>query len=290
MEVISITPRGYCKGVTKAIKAVKDAWANPDTVKPIYILGFIVHNRYVIDELNQLGVITLDDRMTSRLELVDQIDSGTVVLSAHGTDPLVKKKLEEKGLDYIDATCEDVDRTFLLIQEYAEQGYHIFYIGKHKHPEALAAMSLTDSITLIETVDDIPLNIAKPIFITNQTTFSQYEIKDLIQGIIDRYPHTILSEEICDATRMRQDAIIRYNQNVDLCYIVGDPRSNNTRNLAIISETVTNTRTKQIESVTDIDSLDLIGVNRVSVSSGASTPNHLTQEVIEFLKNYKPEN
>lgn len=290
MKVISITPRGYCKGVVKAIKAVKDASRDPKTKKPIYILGYIVHNKHVIQELTELGIITLDDYHKSRLELIDEIESGTVVLSAHGTSQAVKDKLEKKHLDYIDATCEDVESTFSLIYDYAALGYHIFYIGKHHHPEAIAAMSITDDISLIETIDEIPLGITKKVFVTNQTTFSQFEIKDIINEIISIYPDTLISEEICNATQLRQRAIIEHNKNVDLCYIVGDPRSNNTKNLAIISETVTNTKTKLIETVDDISPEDLIDVTTVSVSSGASTPNRLTQEVIDYLKNYKTRN
>jgi len=290
MKVISITPRGYCKGVVKAIKAVKDASRDPSVKKPIYILGYIVHNRHVIQELTELGVITLDDYNKSRLELIDEIASGTVVLSAHGTSQAVKDKLKQRHLDYIDATCEDVESTFSLIYDYAALGYHIFYIGKHNHPEAIAAESITEHFSLIETADEIPFGITKQIFVTNQTTFSQIEIKDIIDKIISIYPNTLISEEICNATRMRQRAIIEHNQNVDLCYVVGDPRSNNTKNLAIISETVTNTKTKLIETVDDISSEDLQDIDTVSVSSGASTPNHLTQEVIDYLKNYKTEN
>ncbi len=284
MKVVSITPRGYCKGVTKAIKAVKEASDDPNTQKPIYVLGYIVHNKHVIKELDALGVITLDDTNKSRLELIDGIDKGTVVLSAHGTDPRVIKKLKTKNLPFIDATCEDVDKTFELIKNHASDGYEVFYIGKADHPEANAALSLSDDIHLIKDIHSIPDGIQKPIFVTNQTTFSLFEIDDIIDKIIAKYPNTLVSEEICNATRLRQNAIIEANKFVDLCYIVGDPRSNNTKNLAIISETITKTKTFLIESVNDIDSKDLQGINVVSVSSGASTPNYLTKEVIDFLK------
>ncbi len=286
MKVISITPRGYCKGVSKAIKAVKDAVNDNSIIKPIHVLGYIVHNRHVIDELSNLGVITHDDSQKSRLELIDDIESGTVVLSAHGTDPLVKQKLKEKGLACIDATCEDVEKTFKLISDYASKGYYIIYIGKVNHPEANAAISLVKDISLVEKSDDIPNEITKPIFVTNQTTFSLTEIGSIIETVIQRYPNTLISEEICNATRMRQQAIIDANKDVDLCYIVGDPRSNNTRNLAIISDTITKTKTRLIENVGGIDDRDLKNVETVSVSSGASTPDYLTKEVIQFLKNY----
>lgn len=286
MKVVSITPRGFCKGVVNAIKAVKDAVNNPNTKQPIYVLGYIVHNRFVVNELTDLGVITLDDTKTDRLALLDRINEGTVILSAHGTNPKVIDKLKEKKLDYIDATCEDVETTFRLIKKYVERGYHIFYIGKKDHPEANAALSLAKNITLVEHIYDIPKDLKKPIFVTNQTTFSTIEIKDIIDQIINEYPNTVISEEICNATRLRQTAIIKYNQNIDLCYIVGDTRSNNTKNLAYISESITKTKTKLIQSVTDINPTDLENIAHVSVSSGASTPSYLTKAVIDFLKNY----
>ena len=286
MKVISITPRGYCKGVIKAINAVKNAIKNPEIDKPIYILGYIVHNKFVVNELKDLGVITLDDTKTSRIDLIDEIFDGTVVLSAHGTDPSVKAKLKEKNIPFIDATCEDVEKTFELIKKYDKLGYFIIYIGKHNHPESNAAISLSKRIVLVETIDDIPNNIKGSVFVTNQTTFSFIEIEHIIDRIIDIYPNTLISEEICSATSNRQSAIIEHNKKVDLCYIVGDPRSNNSKNLAIISRNITNTKTFLIESVSDIDVNDLLDISSVSVSSGASTPTYLTNEVIEFLKSY----
>ncbi|XFA99239.1 4-hydroxy-3-methylbut-2-enyl diphosphate reductase [Candidatus Izemoplasma sp. B36] len=286
MKVISITPRGYCKGVVKAINAVKNAHKDPNVLKPIYVLGYIVHNKFVISELEKLGIITLDDTTHTRLELVDSITTGTVVLSAHGTNPLVKEKLIQKNIPFIDATCEDVEKTFDLIKTYSKKGYFVFYIGKRNHPEANAAISLTKDIRLIENRKDIPLNIDKPIFVTNQTTFSFIEIESIIDEIISIYPNTFISEEICSATRLRQKAILDNNKNVDLCYIVGDSRSNNTKNLALISRNLTHTKTLLIESVNDINEIDLLNVSKVSVSSGASTPTYLTNEVINYLKNY----
>ena len=286
MKVVSITPRGYCKGVTKAIQAVKNACLDPKVKKPIYVLGYIVHNHHVIDELNEMGVITLDDLNKSRIDLIDEIDHGTVVLSAHGTDSMVKEKLKKRHLDVIDATCEDVEKTFELIRKHVNLGYQIIYIGKSNHPETNAALSISKDIHLVEHVEDIPEGLSSPVFVTNQTTFSMIEIKAMIDRVIELYPDTLISEEICNATRLRQSAIIEQNIGVDLCYIVGDVRSNNTKNLAIISEKMTHTKTRLIDNVSQIDDLDLKDVRTVSVSSGASTPNRLTKEVIDYLKKF----
>jgi 4-hydroxy-3-methylbut-2-enyl diphosphate reductase len=288
MIVKKITPRGFCKGVYNAVDIVKKSLNDLTLPRPIYVLGFIVHNKAVVDELTELGAITLDDRLTSRLDLIKDITKGTVILSAHGTDEAVKEKVLSNGLTLIDATCNDVYKTHDSIKEHLEKGYNIVYIGKNNHPETNASLAISPKVILIETLEDLDRIILKePIFVTNQTTFSINDIKPIHEKIEKLYKNVIITEEICNATRFRQNAIIEGNKDVDFCYIVGDPRSNNSKNLVKISIEVTKTPTKLIESVKDIDLTDLQGVKTVSVSSGASTPNKLTQEVIDFLTSLK---
>jgi len=286
MIVKKITPRGFCKGVYNAVNIVKKSLEDQTLPRPIYVLGFIVHNKSVVEELKDLGAITLDDRLTSRLDLIKDITQGTIILSAHGTDEAVKERILNNGLTLIDATCNDVYKTHDSIKEYLEKGYNIIYIGKMNHPETNASLSISPKVTLVETIEDLNnIRINEPIFVTNQTTFSINDITPIHNKIKELYQEVIITEEICNATRFRQNAIIEGNQDVDFCYIVGDPRSNNSKNLVKISIETTNTPTKLIESVKDIDLKDLLGVKTISVSSGASTPNRLTQEVIEYLQN-----
>ena len=287
MIVKKITPRGFCKGVYNAIEIVKKSLNDENLPRPIYVLGLIVHNKHVVEELTSLGAITLDDRLTSRLDLIKDIKKGTIILSAHGTSELTKKEIQEKGLTLIDATCQDVYKTHDSIKEYLDKGYNVVYIGKKNHPETNASISISDKITLIENVEDLnKIKLKEPLFITNQTTFSINDLLPIHQKINELYKNSIITEEICNATRFRQNAIINGNVDVDLCYIVGDPRSNNSRNLVKISRETTNTKTLLIETVKDINVEDLKNVKIVSVSSGASTPTYLTQEVIDFLQNY----
>lgn len=286
MIVKKITPRGFCKGVYNAVHIVKKSLEDQTLPRPIYVLGFIVHNKSVVEELKELGAITLDDRLTSRLDLIKDITQGTIILSAHGTDEAVKERILNNGLTLIDATCNDVYKTHDSIKEYLEKGYNIIYIGKMNHPETNASLSISPKVTLVETIEDLNnIRISEPIFVTNQTTFSINDITPIHNKIKELYQEVIITEEICNATRFRQNAIIEGNKDVDFCYIVGDPRSNNSKNLVKISIETTNTPTKLIESVKDIDLKDLLGVKTISVSSGASTPNRLTQEVIEYLQN-----
>jgi 4-hydroxy-3-methylbut-2-enyl diphosphate reductase len=288
MIVKDIRPRGFCKGVHFAIEKVKQVLASDQYPKPIYILGYIVHNKHVVDELTNLGAITLDDKNQSRLALIETISSGTIVISAHGTPIDVIDKIKQKGLTLVDATCQDVYVTHDLIKAYLKKDYQVIYIGKKNHPETNASLSLGPSVHLVETLDDVSdLDLEEPIFVTNQTTFSIKDIFDIHLALKDRYKDIVITEEICNATRIRQNAIIKANEDVDLCYIVGDPRSNNSKNLAKLSRQMTHTKTFLIQSVEDINPKDLENVQTVSVSSGASTPEYLTKAVIEYLKNWK---
>jgi 4-hydroxy-3-methylbut-2-enyl diphosphate reductase len=285
MNVIDIKPRGFCKGVYFAIEKVKEILNNDQYPRPVYVLGYIVHNKHVVDEITDLGAITLDDHKESRLSLIDGIDKGTIIISAHGTPQNVIKKINEKGLTLVDATCQDVYVTHDLIKAYLDKDYTVLYIGKKNHPETNASLSLGQDVHLIENIEDVKKqNYKEPIFVTNQTTFSIKDIINIHLELKKKYKDIIITEEICNATRIRQNAIIKTNKNVDFCYIVGDSRSNNSKNLVKISKELTNTNTKLIQSVEDIDLRDLEGVKTVSVSSGASTPEHLTKAVIEFLK------
>ncbi|MEA5017513.1 MAG: 4-hydroxy-3-methylbut-2-enyl diphosphate reductase [Erysipelotrichaceae bacterium] len=288
MKVISVTPRGYCKGVVNAIniaKQTRDKYPN----EPIYILGRLVHNKYVVEALFDLNIITLDDLHKSRSELIDCIDSGIVIFSAHGTSEEVYQKARDKGLMIIDATCNDVKKTQIIINEFLDNGYTVLYIGVKNHPESLSVLKKNSPIYLITSLDDInnlKLTTDK-IMVINQTTMSINDIAYLHQQINKYYPFAIIYEEICSATRVRQQAILNL-EKVDLTYIVGDPNSNNTMNLVRLAKN-NSTKVCLIESVKDINIEDLININKVAVTSGASTPTALTQQVIDYLTNFQTE-
>ena len=127
MQVKAITPRGYCKGVVRAIEIAKNA---QNEQQPIYILGMIVHNQYIVDALKERGIQTIDIPDQTRLELLDQIQHGTVIVTAHGASEQVFEKAKNKGLNVIDASCLDVIKTHDLIKEKLNERYDILYIGK----------------------------------------------------------------------------------------------------------------------------------------------------------------
>ena len=293
MKVIKITPRGYCHGVVTALNMVSQAIADPSVPKPIHILGMVVHNAHLTKAFEEQGVITVDGTGKTRLELLDEIPSGTVVFTAHGISPQVKEKALAKGLSCIDASCIDVLRTHELILAHIQDDYQVIYVGKKGHPETEGCLGLNPTaIHLIENLDDlVALTIdSQKIIITNQTTLSSWDVEELAQAIMAKFRTAEFIKEICNATLIRQEAVATMAREADLTIVVGDPKSNNTKRLVQISEELAETPGLRIGSLADLDLSKLDGVETVAVTSGASTPTAITREVVDFLEQYDPNN
>lgn len=284
MEIKKVVPSGYCKGVVNAIKLAKDTRNNNPNEK-IYVLGMLVHNSYVSKELEQLGIITLDDTNKTKAELLDEINDGIVIFTAHGISDQIKQKAIDKGLKYVDASCVDVLKTQNIIKDYINNGYDIIYFGKHNHPEAEAVISISNKIHLVSNMNELEaLSIENDkIFLTNQTTMSIIELDDLINRAKLLFPSIVIQEEICNATSSRQLAITSL-KNCDLLYVVGDQKSNNTNKLVDIAINQGIKKVLLIQNFNDINDNDLIDVNNIYVTAGASTPPSLIDEVIQHLR------
>lgn len=282
MEIKRVVPSGYCKGVVNAInivKKTKEQYPNEN----IYILGMIVHNSYVSKQMEDLGVITLEDPNLSKEELLDIIDKGVVIFTAHGISDKIKQKALDKGLVCVDASCVDVLKNKDLIKSYLDKGYDVVYFGKKKHPEAEAILSLSNNIHLVSNISDIDnLNISNDnLFITNQTTMSYLEVEDMLKLIKDKYPTCIIQKEICNATSSRQLAITNIKDG-DVLYVVGDVKSNNTNKLKEIGSKYFK-KVFLISNYKEINKKDLVNENKIYVTAGASTPPILIDEVIDYL-------
>lgn len=284
MEIKKVVPSGYCKGVINAIKLAKQTRIDYPNEK-IYVLGMLVHNSFVSKELEQLGIITLDDTNASKAELLEKIDNGIVIFTAHGISQEIKNKALAKGLTCVDATCVDVLKTQNIIKEYLNKGFDVIYFGKHNHPEANAVLSISNSIHLVtnsEGLNNLKINNEK-IFLTNQTTMSFLELDNLIKLARKKYPNIIVQEEICNATSSRQLAITNLN-DCDLLYVVGDNKSNNTNKLVDIAKNHGIKKVLLIQNFNDIKQEDFDNVNKVYVTAGASTPPALIDEVVQYLR------
>ncbi len=292
MKVLKVTPRGFCLGVVVSIKMAKDTVkAYPD--KKIYMIGLLVHNKIIVKELEELGIIAIDDWKKSRLDIIKTIPKGSVVIfSAHGTDLKVLKVAEEQGLIVVDTKCEWVLETENIIKKYLNLGFDIVFIGKHSHPETIALTSLdNEKIHLVTNTQEVEnLNISnKDIFITNQTTLSIIDTDLIYKKIKEKYENAIFKNDICEATLVRQQAVLDLNpKEVDLLYVVGDERSNNTMKLVelALDKGIKSIRINRKE---DIELKDLENINTVAVTAGASTSSIIQNQVIKYLEEIKNE-
>ncbi len=287
MEVIKITPRGYCYGVVDAMALALQTARNLNLPRPIYILGMIVHNSHVTEYFQDEGIVTLDG--PNRLDILDQVESGTVIFTAHGVSPEVRKRARDKGLTVVDATCPDVTKTHDLIREKTDEGYEIIYIGKKGHPEPEGAAGVAPGkVHLIENMaeaGDLRLETER-IVITNQTTMSQWDIRHIMNRLIERFPTAEIHNEICLATQVRQEAVAEQAKEAELVIVVGDPRSNNSNRLAQVSEEIAGVPAYRIADLSELDIEWLKSIDKVAVTSGASTPTPITKEVIAFLEQF----
>jgi 4-hydroxy-3-methylbut-2-enyl diphosphate reductase len=288
MEVLRITPRGYCHGVVDAIRIAKRV-GEERRGEPIRMLGYLVHNTHVTDDLQEHGVALVD--APTRLAGLDAIESGTVIFTAHGVSPAVVEKARARGLNTVDATCSDVVRTHELVDRLLADGYDVVYIGVRGHPEPEGVVGHDPArIHLVQEpadVDALDLGSAK-VAITCQTTLSVWDTDDLIERVKARYPQAEVYNEICRATQERQEAAVAAASEVDLVIVVGSTRSSNSKRLVEVVEKKGGKPAYLVDSLEEIRPEWFRGAKRVGVTSGASTPSQLTRKVIEHLEGFTP--
>ena len=283
MEVVKITPRGYCHGVVDAFRIAKRV--REETQGPVHMLGMLVHNTHATDDLQNQGIALVDQ--PDRLAGLELIKEGTVIFTAHGVSPQVKQRAVELGLKPVDATCSDVVRTHELVKDLAQQGYEVVYIGRKGHPEPEGVVGeAVGKVHLVQDPDDIDaLDIQSDrIAVTCQTTLSVWDTEDMIGKVKARYPQAEVHNEICRATQERQEAAVEAAKEVDLVIVVGSPRSSNSLRLVEVVKKLGHKPAYLVDRMEDLDTNWFRGVKKVGVTSGASTPTQLTRRVIEYLE------
>jgi 4-hydroxy-3-methylbut-2-en-1-yl diphosphate reductase len=288
MEVHVIKPQGYCYGVVRAMKLAKQV--GDSTEGPVYGLGQMVHNRHMIDELAEHNVVTVDG--PNRARILEQIDGGTVIFTAHGVSPEVRDLAARKGLRTVDATCPDVTRTHDLVQRLAADGYHIAYIGKRGHPEPEGAIgNAPGQVHLVETMADVEALDLPPgkLAVTTQTTMSMWDTQDMVDRLRERFPAIEVHNEICSATQDRQTAAVEQAALCDVVIVVGDERSSNTNRLVDAVRDRAGKPAYRVDNVDEIDPAWLRGAQKVGVTAGASTKTQVTRTVIRYLEALAPE-
>ncbi len=286
MEVVRITPRGYCHGVVEAIRIAKRVGSERAEGEQVTMLGHLVHNEHVTRELEEHGVALVD--APDRMKGLDQIESGTVVFTAHGISPVVVAEAERRGLNVVDATCSDVTRTHDLLRQLAGDGYHIVYIGKRGHPEPAGALGVApEATTLVERideVDDLEFAPGTRLAVTCQTTLSMWDTSAIIERLVERFPDIAVHNEICLATQQRQEAAVLAATDVDCVVVVGSRSSSNSLRLVQVVEERAGKPAFLVDTAADVRPEWFAGMRKVGVTAGASTPTQLTREVVALIE------
>ena len=286
MEVLLANPRGFCAGVDRAIEIVERAIQLFGT--PIYVRHEVVHNRYVVNDLKQKGAIFVDE--------LDQVpDDCYVIFSAHGVSKAVQKEAKRRGLNVFDATCPLVTKVHMEVSRYSRKGIETILIGHRGHPEVEGTMGQYDrsqggDIYLVESTNDVrKLKIRNPqeVRFVTQTTLSKDDTAVVIESLHHHYPRIKgpKKDDICYATQNRQDAVKQLTEQCDLILVVGSKNSSNSNRLREIAEN------KDVEGylINDIDDIRpewLKAKTCIGITAGASAPELLVQNVIEFLRGY----
>ncbi|MEA1970845.1 MAG: 4-hydroxy-3-methylbut-2-enyl diphosphate reductase [Thermodesulfobacteriota bacterium] len=266
---------GFCMGVKRAVDMVLEIARNKGD-KKVYTYGPLIHNPQTVELLRKQGVIPVDS--------IDEIRDGIVVIRAHGISPLEKKKIRETGVKIVDATCPRVASVQAIIKKHASLGYTIIIAGDKKHPEVASLLGYSSDngivITDKEDVNDLPPY--DKVCIVAQTTQDSVKYKKITKEIARKFPRAVIFNTICDSTEKRQAEIKKLASEMDGIVIVGGKNSANTQRLAMIARDH-GTLTFHIETAEELQDADLSKCKNIGVSAGASTPNWITEGVIDYL-------
>lgn len=282
LQLYLAAPRGFCAGVDRAIKIVEMAlqkWG-----APVYVRHEIVHNKYVVDGLRDLGAIFVE-------ELSECPTDRPVVFSAHGVPKAIPAEAERREMVYVDATCPLVSKVHIEAERHHANGLQMVMIGHKGHPETVGTMGqLPDGeVLLVETVQDVatltPRNENELAFIT-QTTLSVDDTIEIVEALKARFPSIVgpHKEDICYATTNRQSAVKKIAPLIDALLVIGAPNSSNSKRLVEVGRTAGCAYTQLVQRAVDIDWRALNGIATVGITAGASAPEVLVNEVIDAFR------
>ena len=281
MKVLLANPRGFCAGVERAIEIVERAIDKHGS--PIYVRHEVVHNRFVVENLKKKGAIFVDE--------IDQVPKGSIVIfSAHGVSQAVRKDAASISATVYDATCPLVTKVHKEVTRRQKQNHQVVLIGHAGHPEVEGTLGQSNNskkITLVESIGDIDeLNFSDSIDIsyTTQTTLSVDDTKQIVGLLKAKFPQiqSPKKSDICYATQNRQDSVKGMINNSEMLLVLGSKNSSNSNRLREIAEN-NNKPAYLIDSASDIDIDWLRGITSVGVTAGASAPEILVQEVVDYL-------
>lgn len=281
MKIILANPRGFCAGVDTAIRIVEAAIAKYGT--PIYVRNEIVHNKSVVNSLKKQGAVFVKD--------VSEIpDFSVIIFSAHGAGTDAYEEAERKKLTILDASCPLVKKVHNNIIKYSTEGAKIVLIGHSGHPEVEGHLGqIKEKIYLVncpEDIDNLPFSKDEKIAYITQTTLSRMESKNIILKLKKKFPNILGPREgdLCYATTNRQKVVENFAGKIDLLLVVGSANSSNSNRLKELGESL-NIRSYLIDEPKNIDISWFAGVENIGITSGASAPEYLVQELINEISN-----
>ena len=281
-KVLLASPRGYCAGVDRAVIAVEKALDHYGA--PVYVRKQIVHNKHVVSSLEQRGAIFVDE--------VDEAPIGSVlVFSAHGVSPAVVAAAEARQLNTIDATCPLVTKVHREVQRFAKEGYDILLVGHEGHEEVEGtAGEAPDVVQIVDGDDTIAATTIRDpekVIWLSQTTLSVDETMQTVLKLREKYPtlQNPPSDDICYATQNRQVAIKKVGAQSDLVIVVGSANSSNTVRLVEVALEAGAKAAYRVDFAHEIDDAWFEGVETIGVTSGASVPEELVSEVLDYVAN-----
>ncbi|HEV2645085.1 MAG TPA: 4-hydroxy-3-methylbut-2-enyl diphosphate reductase [Acidobacteriaceae bacterium] len=279
-RVLLLKPRGFCAGVVRAIDIVRIALETFGA--PIYVRKEIVHNSYVVNDLAKKGAIFVNE--------LDEVPEGArVIYSAHGVSPAVRERAKERGLKVIDATCPLVTKVHLEAIKFSKQGYSLVLVGHRDHEEVEGtqgeAPDVTQVVSTVEEVDALVVPDPNKVAYLTQTTLSLDEANTMIEALKRKFPNIAgpAAQDICYATENRQVAVKNVAHGADLVLVVGSKNSSNSNRLVEVSKNL-DTNSYLIDSADSIEPKWLEGINTVAVTAGASAPEVLVQDVVNYLQ------
>jgi len=279
-RVLLLKPRGFCAGVVRAIDIVKIAL---DTFgAPIYVRREIVHNRFVVNELAEKGAIFVNE--------IEEVPAGQrVIYSAHGVSPAVREASKARGLKVIDATCPLVTKVHVEAVKFAKQGYSLVLVGHRDHDEIEGTLGeapeATQVVSNVAEVEALVVPDPDRVAYLTQTTLSLDEARDIIHALKVKFPNIVgpHTQDICYATENRQVAVRNVAPGANLVLVVGSTNSSNSNRLVEVSNNL-GTQAYLIDNSAAIDPRWLEGVDSVAVTAGASAPEVLVEDVINYLQ------
>lgn len=281
-SILLLKPRGFCAGVVRAIDIVRIALETFGP--PIYVRKEIVHNSYVVKELQEKGAIFVED--------VDEVPTGErVIYSAHGVAPSVREASKLRELRVIDATCPLVTKVHVEAIKFAKEGYSLVLIGHLNHDEVIGTLGEAPMVTQVVSspvqVERLEVPDPNRVAYLTQTTLSLDEAKDIIEALKKKFPNIKgpHAQDICYATENRQVAVKNVTKKADMVLVVGSTNSSNSNRLVEVARNL-DTRSHLIDSAADINPEWLNGVTTVALTAGASAPEILVQQVISVLSEH----